>query len=149
MPKKDFYQISLKALIKNDKNEILILKGLLSGSYAKFYDLPGGRIDDNEFNMPFDKILIREIGEEIGKVKIKLNMKPVALSRHMIPARLTASKKALRILHVFFEAKLLAGKIKISDEHLGYRWQKITKRNIKQYFCTGILEGVREYLKKK
>ena len=58
---KDFYQISLKLLLKNDVNEILALKAVDSGRFAGFYDLPGGRIDVDEFRTDFGEILAREI----------------------------------------------------------------------------------------
>ena len=49
MSKRDFYQISLKTILKNDKDQVLILNGHPQGSFAGFYDLPGGRIDKDEF----------------------------------------------------------------------------------------------------
>lgn len=147
MPKKDLYQVSLKAIIKNSKNEILILNAHNDGNFAGFYDFPGGRIDENEFNVPFEKILMREIKEEIGNVKIKLNPTPIALGRHAFQSRQSAGNKEIHVLYVFFEAKYFSGKIKISNEHLGFKWVKFNKQNAKKYFCSGILEGVRTYLK--
>ncbi|MFH0780183.1 MAG: hypothetical protein V1928_05035 [Parcubacteria group bacterium] len=92
---------------------------------------------------------MREIAEEIGNVKIKLNSKPVALGRLRIPPEHTDNNREIHVLYVFFEAKFISGKIKISNEHLGFKWVKFDKGNAKKYFCSGILEGVREYLKKK
>ena len=46
---KDFYQISLKIILKNKKSEVLTLQAVPYGSYSCYYDLPGGRIDVNEF----------------------------------------------------------------------------------------------------
>ena len=40
----DFYQISLKVILKNDKGEMLALGGAVGGVFEGFHDLPGGRI---------------------------------------------------------------------------------------------------------
>ena len=53
---KGIYQVSLKLLLKNDKNEVLILKAADNGSYAGYYDF-GGRIDANEFEVDFLEII--------------------------------------------------------------------------------------------
>ncbi len=47
--KRDFYMVSLKVFLKNNKGEVLILKSLMGGSYEGFYDLPGGRINIDEY----------------------------------------------------------------------------------------------------
>ncbi|MDO8499782.1 MAG: NUDIX hydrolase [bacterium] len=144
--KKDFYQISLKVILKNDKDEVLILNGHPDGSFAGFYDLPGGRMDEEEFIIPFTQIIKRELREEVGNIKISLNPKPVAIGRHFLSASTTSAKKDLHILYVFFEAKFVGGKIKISDEHDGFRWVNINKIKPIKFFKSGILEGMIMYL---
>ena len=143
MPQKDFYQISLKIILKNDKNEILILKDLETSSFAGFYDLPGGRIDKDEFSTPFPEIIKREIKEECGNIKILLNKTPVATGRHLI-----SKEKEIHVLYLFFEARLLEGKIIISDEHEEYKWIKLDEINPEEYFKSGILEGIEMYINK-
>ncbi|MCX6792694.1 MAG: NUDIX domain-containing protein [Candidatus Falkowbacteria bacterium] len=146
MPEKDLYQVSLKLILKNDQGEILILKSLDdNGVFSGFYDLPGGRIDDNEFNIDFTDILKREVAEEIGEVKVSIVNKPVALGRaqsHRLNSRGTYS----RVLYVFFEADYHAGDITISEEHLAYKWIKLDDVKIEDYFVSGILEGIKMYL---
>ena len=68
LKEKDFYQVSLKALIKNQEGKVLALKAVDTGSFAGFYDLPGGRIDMDEFHTAYIDILKREIAEELGVV---------------------------------------------------------------------------------
>lgn len=142
---KDFYQISLKLILKNSENKILALKALDNGTYAGFYDLPGGRINKNEFNMPFEKILQREVKEEIGHLSFKLTgLHPVALGKHKIKQH----SKEIHVLYLFFEGSYIKGGIKISDEHSGYEWLDFKKTNLKKYFKSGILEGIDAYFKK-
>ncbi len=143
---RDFYQISLKLILKNKKGEVLILKAVPKGSYAGYYDLPGGRIDTDEFGVPFPEIIKREVKEELGNIKFKLKPVPVAIGRHLILARLTSAGKDIHIFHVFFEAKYLSGKIKISPEHEGLKWIKLSNKNLSELFRSGILEGMKMYL---
>lgn len=139
---KDFYQVSLKLILKNGKNEVLCLKAVDNGTYAGFYDFPGGRINRNEFVLPFDEIIKREASEEIGDVQFEINSELRGLGRHLI----FENKKETHVLYIFFEAKYLSGDIKLSEEHTGYRWIDLKNIEPEEYFKSGILEGVKMYL---
>jgi 8-oxo-dGTP diphosphatase len=146
---KDFYQISQKLILKNSAGEILLLKARDDhGTYVGFYDLPGGRIDVGEFTTPLPDILRREIDEEIGEVKYKLNPKPVAVSRHLIPANISSLKRDVHVLYLLYEADYISGEITISHEHTGYKWVNLTKENPARYLKLGNLEGMQMYLVK-
>ncbi len=145
---KDLCQISLKLILKNASNEILALKAVSRGSYAGFYDLPGGRIDEDEFKADFADIISREISEELGDVQFKLQPKIIAFGRHIIPSSLTKTGKDVHVLYLFFEAQYLGGEIKTSDEHAGFEWVNLNKIELEKYFTSGLLEGVRMYLGK-
>ena len=75
------FQVSLKLILKNKKGEILALKLPKTSSMAGYCDLPGGRINADEINMPPEKIIKRESLEEIGKVKYSLK-KPTSVGWH-------------------------------------------------------------------
>jgi NUDIX domain. len=138
---KDRYQVSLKALLKNDRGEILALKSVDNCSFAGYYDFPGGRIDVDEFATEIDQIIAREIKEEIGDIRFELSSAPVAIGRHQIG-------NGTRVIYIFFEAKYLGGEIVISNEHLGYKWLELKNIDLAVYFKSGILDGVRMYQKK-
>ncbi len=78
----DNYQVSLKLVLKNERAEILILNEPLASGRC---DLPGGRIDTDEFDVSFEKIIAREIAEELGKISYQMSPFPVAVGRHRIP----------------------------------------------------------------
>lgn len=145
---KDLYQISLKILLKNQHDEILILKADDHGSYAGYFDLPGGRIDTDEFETNVAEIIHREIQEEVGDIKYRLERAPVAIGRHRIPANLTSSGKEIRVLYVFFVATYLKGELKISEEHTGLQWADLKTVVLNDYFTSGILEGIKMYLQR-
>jgi len=146
---KDFYQISLKVILKNKKGEILILKAAKSGRFAGLYDLAGGRIDTDEFLLPFSEIIKREFKEEIGNVRYKLNPYPVAIVRDGPRDLALVPEKGVRILYVFFEASYLNGEIKISDEHLAYRWVNLEKVDLAKLFTPEFSKGIEMYLAHK
>lgn len=143
---KNFYQISLKLFLKNQKGGILALKAVEDGTFAGYYDLPGGRIDADEFHVPFVEILKREVVEEIGPVIISIDPKPVSLGRHLILPQFNSAGKNIHVLYVFFEGNYRSGNISISAEHTDYAWLDLNKIDPKQYFTSGILEGVQMYL---
>ena len=140
---KDLYQVSLKLLLKNKKGEILVLNHRKDSAFFGFYDLPGGRIHKDEFEVPLLKILKREVKEETGNVRFTVNPVPVAVGRTAVT---WAKGKEAHFIFIFFEGKYLGGKIKISNEHTGYAWLKPSKNNLSKYFTRGILEGIKMYL---
>lgn len=146
MTERDFYQISLKLILKNNQEEILILKALDDGVFAGHYDLPGGRIDYNEFDTDFLSILKRELLEEIGNVEVVIDDKPVALGRAEL-LKVGPNGKRIRILYVIFEGDYQGGEIVISNEHKDYKWVNLKKIKLEDYFVSGILEGIKMYLK--
>jgi ADP-ribose pyrophosphatase YjhB (NUDIX family) len=144
--KKDFYQVSLKVFLKNNKGEVLILKGAEDGIYRDFYDLPGGRIHLDEFDTPLDKIIKRELQEEIGQVDYDLNLKPVALGRVSSLKKESPLGGPMHSFNIFFEARYKLGEIKISEEHLESKWIKLEKETLNLFFKLAILEGAQMYL---
>lgn len=144
----DYYQLSLKVIIKNDKDEILALGCPPYGSFAGFYDFPGGRVDVDEFSTPLTDIIKREIKEEIGDIEYELNSTPVSVGRHLLEARFSGLSKDIHVLYLFFEATYISGDIRISHEHSGYQWFDIGKNEPAKLFKSGNLEGIKMYLSK-
>ena len=145
----DFYQVSLKAILKNVEGSVLVLKADFEGPLSGYYDLPGGRIDESEFEIPLLDILKSEIREEIRIDNVAVHEVPVAVGRHRIPKDIADTEKDLHLLYLFFEGELSDGDIRISDEHTGFEWVHITPENVGTYFTSGLLEGMRTYMVSK
>lgn len=145
---RDFYHVSLKAILKNKNGEVLVLKADSNGTFAGFYDLPGGRIDEDEFTTPLSEILKREIAEEIGEAEILINGIPVGIGRHCIKKEHANSEKDVHVFYVVYEVQLETGNVNISEEHEGFEWIDLNKIELEKYFTSGLLEGVKMYLKK-
>jgi 8-oxo-dGTP pyrophosphatase MutT (NUDIX family) len=144
--KMDFYQVSLKVLIKNEKGEILALKNPQIGSMGGFYDIPGGRIHKDEFSKPFTECITREIEEEIGGIKYTIDPRPVSFGRHVVSASISPAKKDTHVLYIFFKAEYAGGEVEISNEHVSHEWLKLEDLDLEKYFKSGILEGIKNYL---
>lgn len=113
-------------------------------SYKWNYDLPWGRIDQDEFYVNLLDILDREIKEEVWNIKYKINNKPVAVSRH----RAEYSDRVEDIFYSFYEAEIISWDICISNEHDGYKWVKLSDIILKDYFISWIFDWVEMYLNK-
>lgn len=114
--KRDYalYQVALKAMIRKN-GQVLFLR--LNESENRL-DLPGGRIDNVESKVPLEKILEREIKEELGHgIKYKLE-KPLFQFRRATKSKLRGVFNLLTV----YEAKFISGKIKLSPEHTSYEW---------------------------
>lgn len=145
MAERDSYQVSLKLLLKNGAGQTLVLKASGRGSFSGFYDLPGGRIDVEEFTVPLADVIRREVAEELGTVAFNVDPKPVAVGRHLIAAKSSADRDT-HVLYLFFEARYVSGDIQISDEHESIQWVDLQAIELGRYFKSGILEGVQMYL---
>ncbi|MBU4223723.1 NUDIX hydrolase [Patescibacteria group bacterium] len=122
------YQISIKVLLKKEK-EFLFLKNE-SGDKL---DLPGGRIRESDKDIALEKILGREIKEELGNIKYKLN-KPAFYYRRFF--------KDFKVFIIVYEADLMSMAIRLSREHSSYAWINPEKYKFKplEFF------GKEEYL---
>lgn len=139
------FHVSLKLLMKNEQGETLLMKSIPTSSIKGFYDLPGGRIDQDEMELDLSEIIARETKEELGDaVQYTLRShKPVAVARHNFWSKRTGAE--VWALQVYFEADYEGGEIAISPEHSGYEWVTLTKDNYEQYFTRGFRAGVQNY----
>lgn len=107
------FMVGLKILLRKG-SKILFLR-MADGKYL---DIPGGRIDNVEYERPLAKILAREVREELGsKVKYKLG-KPIFHFRR----RRRKDANPEYVFLAVYDAEWISGEIKISDEHSAYEW---------------------------
>lgn len=140
---KDKYQVSLKVFLKDDKGRILFLRASSKGSYAGYYDMPGGRIEDTELHTPLMDILRREVVEELGNISFEVDPRPVLISRDEI-----GPNKETHVIYVFYEGKYLGGEIKTSNEHEGLVWEYSNKLDIDRHIKPIHRETFKNFFKK-
>lgn len=143
------FNVSLKLILVNNKKQILGLNVSFNSSFAGFYDLPGGRINVNELAQDFSTTLKREVKEEIGNIKFKLVTTPITATKYIVPGKFFKNKKDLNMIYIFFVAKYISGKIKLSWEHKDYQWLDVNQKNVSKYFFKNYLGGVKQHLNLK
>lgn len=114
-------RIAVKAIIVNDKNEVLILREADTyeeGTNHGRYHLPGGRINVGE---PFLEGLRREVTEETGLV-IDINQ-PVYAGEWFPVIKGTPNQ----IVAIYFRCMPLTHEISLSLEHDDYKWVDLSE----------------------
>lgn len=113
------FHVGIKAMIENDKGQMLIL--LDSRQVNKdweAWDFPGGRMNEGE---DFLQTLARELEEETGITKFHdPEFVTAILSTHEITLK---DKSKVGLVLVMYKVKVDKDiKIALSDEHHEYRW---------------------------
>jgi ADP-ribose pyrophosphatase YjhB (NUDIX family) len=110
--KRDFaiYQVGLKILLRRGR-KVLFLRA----AYKKCFDEPGGRIDTVEHRMPLEKVLAREVREELGNVRYTLGGPLFQFRRYI-------RKKRMWVFLTVYDACFVSGTITLSGEHSSYEW---------------------------
>jgi len=135
---KDSYFVAVKIFLEKD-GKFLVMKDNFGD-----WDLPGGRINRDEFETSLENIIIRKMNQEVGKdVKYKLG-KPIVFMRH---ERIEDStKEAVRIFAIGYQASWIEGEIKTSERHTEIVWADQKTYKPEEYFKGGWLKGVQDYM---
>lgn len=109
------YGLTVRGIIKNDSNEILIVKRHpKSRTDPEMWELPGGKVEKGEF---FTEALVREIMEETS-----LGCTPGDFAEAV--QNDYPHKRTVQIIMYLDDVE---GDIKISDEHTDWMWASLDK----------------------
>lgn len=109
------YGLTVRGIIKNDANEILIVKRHpKSRTDPEMWELPGGKVEKGEF---FDDALVREIKEETD-LNVKVGDFAEAIQNDYM------HKRTVQLMMYLEDVK---GEVKISEEHTDWMWASIEK----------------------
>ena len=125
MNDKMILDVAAKALIVNQKGEVLILRESSvhdTNTQVGLYQLPGGRLDKGE---SFFDALRREVMEEVG-----LEIEPI---RPLYVGEWSPVMKGVthQIVAIFILCKTKTTKVRLSDEHDAFKW--IDPKDHKKY----------------
>jgi 8-oxo-dGTP diphosphatase len=130
------FQITQKAFIRKG-NLLLVMRDKKSGEG----DLPGGRMNQNEFFEDWIESLKRELEEELGSsMKLNISNDVVLVHKH----RVNLGNHPCIILG--YDCEYLSGEIKISDEHDFFEWVDIKTFKPETFYSEYMLEAVCKYL---
>lgn len=109
------YGLTVRGIIKNDNDEILIVKRHPnSKTDPEMWELPGGKVEEREF---FTDALIREIKEEVN---LDVNVGDFAEAiQNDYPHK--------RTVQIMMYLDVIEGDVKISEEHTEWMWANIDK----------------------
>ncbi len=141
--KRDYanYQVALKILLRN-KGRLLFLK-----TPEGKLDLPGGRIDNIEDEVPLIQILAREIREELGEdIKYNVGAPLLQYRRHF-----NLEGNPYHVFITVYDAELIAGEIHLSDEHVDFEWidPQSFKFTLEQFFHKEEFDTLQNYFSGK
>jgi len=109
------YGLTMRGIIKNDDNEILILKRHpKSKTDPEMWELPGGKVEKGEH---FTNALIREIKEETSLDADVGDFCEAVQNDYMHK----------RTVQVIMYLENIKGEVKISDEHTDWMWAGLEK----------------------
>ena len=135
--------VGTKAMISNEKNEILIIQAKWGGKW----EFPGGRINKEEIDQSIEKPLMREIEEELGgdfKIEIT-NIFDTFFRKFSKPK----NPEIEQVFVVVYLCKYLSGEIKMQEEEiLDFAW--VNKNNWNNYeYANGYKKVIEKYFENK
>jgi ADP-ribose pyrophosphatase YjhB (NUDIX family) len=129
------FHIGVKAVIISAKKALVLKELDVKGSGEIIYNLPGGRMEDNE---AIKDTLKRELKEELGIFNYSLGPL-VSASKHPY-----YDKNKIGLVLLFFKVNVKNHKFKLGKEFVGYQW--ISKKDLnnmiknKEKIHKGIIE---------
>lgn len=111
-----------RAIVLNDKKQILLIQRSTSDSYApNMWEFPGGKLEEGQ---DISNALEREVLEETGLFVI-----PVSRVAYVESYIITKSRKYNGLPYVVLVGvcKMIGGKLALSEEHRDYKWVSVKK----------------------
>jgi len=120
-------QVGVKVLIQNDAGKFLLLEraGVMPSDGQHYWDIPGGRINENE---PLLGALHREVAEETG---LQLRGDP----KLKFAQDIFVDKADLHVVRLTYIGNA-DGDVVISDEHGDHKWvdkEELVAENVDPY----------------
>ncbi|MSU60630.1 MAG: NUDIX hydrolase [Candidatus Staskawiczbacteria bacterium] len=141
MENKDVYFVAVKVFLVDDAGRFLIVKDRFGD-----WDIPGGRLKENEFSISLSAVIERKVKEELGEMVRYEVGDPVVFMRHERDEILSDGKKEKRrIFAVGYLATYTGGEVKMGKNHEKFEWVSIDAFRPEDYFTGGWLKGIQEF----
>jgi hypothetical protein len=135
---KDTYFVAVKALLR-DKKQLLITHDIFGQ-----WDIPGGRLRPDDFDVPLEAVLERKLREELGNEAHYDLGGPRVFFRHERSEQALDGQR-VRIFALGYDAQYGGGSIVLGKHHDRYLWVDAATFPADEYFVGGWLAGIREY----
>ena len=141
MTHKDVYFVAVKIFLRNEKGELLITKDRFGD-----WDIPGGRLREEDFSVPLEDVIKRKMKEELGDNVVYTLHKPVLFMRHerneILPS---GEKEKRRIFAIGYDALYCGGSLDLGKNHDTYTWVSLCTFVPEELFTGGWLQGIKEF----
>lgn len=141
MENKDAYFVAVKMFLLDSEGNFLIIKDRFGD-----WDIPGGRLREQDFSVPLEAVAERKIKEELGEdVKYKLGG-PALFMRHerdeILPS---GEREKRRIFAIGYTAQYEGGEIKLGKNHEKHEWVPVKTFKPEDHFTGGWLKGIEDF----
>lgn len=145
----DCYHLGIKALLRNEEGEFLLLEGCNRES-SSYWDIPGGRVDIGE---SIQETLKRELKEEIGLLE---DIKTTHFITIPTEIRIKSGNQNVGLILSFYLGEIKSTFTpKLSFEHKSYKWHdtssavKLLQKQYPPLFITKLLQLEHQLVKNK
>ena len=141
----DLFHVSQKVFMLDEKQQLLMIKTVNS----PYYDMPGGRVDFDEFETDLRESVLREVKEELGDdIQFDIEATPVVVDREHLWDKVLRQFHFRRVFLVFYEARYRGGAIKLSSEHESYQWVPLNTLNPRDFFKPGTARAAQKCIER-
>lgn len=137
---KEEYLVALKLLLR-DGDKLLLVKDQWDQ-----WDIPGGRIRKDQFEVSPDQILREKVDVEIGE-SVQYELGDIKLVLRV--ARKDTGRGDVRIFAVAYEGKYLGGDIELGEYGQAYEWVDLKSVDLSKYDSSdGWIPQLADYVNK-
>lgn len=141
MENKDLYYVAVKIFLLDDQERLLIIKDRFGD-----WDIPGGRLREDDFNSALPEVIKRKVEEELGGVVRYTLGQPITFMRHERNEILSnGDREKRRIFAIGYEAFYQGGEISLGRNHDKLEWVSLINFKPEDYFSGGWLNGIKEF----
>lgn len=141
MENKDTYFVAVKVFLLNSSGDFLIIKDRFGD-----WDIPGGRLREQDFNTPLEVVAERKIKEELGEyIGYKLGGLVLSMRHERDEILPSGEREKRKIFALGYTAQYEGGEIKIGKNHQKYEWVSVKEFKAEDYFTGGWLKGVKDF----
>jgi ADP-ribose pyrophosphatase YjhB (NUDIX family) len=141
MHNKDHYFVAVKIFLQDASGRLLITKDRFGD-----WDIPGGRLRENDFDAALPDVVARKLKEELGDSVLYELGEPVIFMRHERDEILADGRREKRrIFAIGYKALYKGGEPKLGKNHERYEWVEFKSFKPEAYFKGGWLKGVKEF----
>ncbi|MGE5426202.1 MAG: NUDIX domain-containing protein [Bacillota bacterium] len=141
MENKDTFFVAVKVFLLDGKGNFLITEDRFGD-----WDIPGGRLREQDFYTPLEQVVERKIREELGEELAYTLGSPRVYMRHerneLLP---TGEREKRRIFAIGYDASYEGGEIKLGENHENYEWVSLAGFQPETKFSGGWLQGVKDF----